>query len=85
MYRYILATERNIKIDDVIGIERLLAKMEYNALTENGRIASDYGVPFAIVEYFEHADDITKQSRFKQTFDSYERGVFNKIKMIINE
>lgn len=82
MYKYIKSKEDNKSFDDVIGIDRLLVKLEYNALTQNGRLASDYGVPYKVLEFYEKpsfASDIEKE------FDGYEVKVFKKIEKIINE
>jgi hypothetical protein len=56
-------------------------KLEYNAVTEEGRIASDYGVPANIVQYYEDAVNSTK---IKANFDTYETSIFNKIDGIIH-
>ncbi len=81
MYRFIQAQENAKEFEDVAGIDRLLVKLEYNALTENGRIASDYGVPSSIVEYYENAD---KSKDIKANFDNYEMKIFDRIETIIN-
>lgn len=77
MYKFYQSQRRNIEMRDVAGIDRLLMKLEYNALTENGRIASDYGVPGTIVSYYE------QDGRVRQDFDTYEQIIFNKIDGII--
>lgn len=81
MYRFIQAKENNKIFEEVTGIDRLLVKLEYNALTEYGRIASDYGVPSNILEYYENGD---KSSDIKANFDNYEMKMFQKIETIIN-
>ncbi|MBN1215183.1 MAG: DEAD/DEAH box helicase family protein, partial [Candidatus Lokiarchaeota archaeon] len=81
MYKFIKSKEINKDIDDVTGIDKLLLKLEYNALTEKGRIASDYGVPYNILEYYEN---INMSNEIKSDFDNYEKKVFNKIEDIIN-
>jgi hypothetical protein len=81
MYRFIQAQENSTAFEDVAGIDRLLVKLEYNALTENGRIASDYGVPSSVVEYYENAD---KSKVIKANFDNYEMKIFDRIETIIN-
>ena len=35
----------DLSFEDVTGIDKLLIKLEYNAFSEEARIASDYGVP----------------------------------------
>jgi replicative superfamily II helicase len=81
MYRFIQAQENKIAFEDTIGIDKLLVKLEYNALTEKGRIASDYGVPSSVVEYYENTD---KSKIIKSNFDSYELQIFDRIEKIIN-
>ncbi len=80
MYKYFISVNSLTKFEDVTGIDRLLLKFEYNALTDNGRIASDYGVPSSIVDYYEKPE---KQLEIKAGFDSYELMTFNKIDKII--
>lgn len=81
MYRFIQAQENAKTFEDVTGIDRLLVKLEYNAMTENGRIASDYGVPSSVLEYYENTD---KSKDIKTNFDNYEMKIFDKIERIIN-
>lgn len=78
MYRFYQSQNRNIALDDVAGIDSLLMKLEYNAVTEKGRIASDYGVPNSIVSYYE------QEGSGNSSFDAYEQVIFNKIENIIN-
>jgi hypothetical protein len=80
MYKFYLSRQRNIPFDEVVGIDRLLTKLEYNALTENGRIASDYGVPANIVAYYE---DTLNPNKIRAGFDNYESFIFDKIENII--
>lgn len=80
MYKFIQSQENNKAFKDTAGIDMLLAKLEYNALTEFGRIASDYGVPSNVIEYYENTD---KSNEIKNKFDSYELKLFNKIEEII--
>ncbi|MEN5195772.1 helicase-related protein [Sphingobacterium faecium] len=80
MYKLSQSEKTNQSFEEVGGIDRLLTKLEYNALTESGRIASDYGVPSAIVDYYEgqnNAEDI------KAKFDNYEKNIFEKVEKII--
>ncbi|RUA14718.1 MAG: hypothetical protein DSY83_08890 [Flavobacteriia bacterium] len=53
----------------------------HNALTENGRIASDYGVPSNVLEFYENTD---KAKDIKENFDNYEMKIFDRIETIIN-
>ena len=80
MYRFIQAQHNGKEFEDVAGIDRLLVKLEYNALTENGRIASDYGVPSNVLEFYENTD---KSKDIKANFDNYEMKIFDRISKII--
>lgn len=82
MYKFYISKSRQIPIEDVNGIDRLLTKLEYNALTENGRIASDYGVPSNIVDYYENID---KQDQIRARFDYYEKTIFEKVDAIVRK
>lgn len=80
MYKYYLSKQENKTFDQITGIDAILLKMEYNANTENGRLASDYGVPQKILEYYDSNNDVNK----KNAFDSYENRIFEKVERIIN-
>jgi hypothetical protein len=80
MYKLVQSQAAGNNYDDINGIERLLIKLEYNAVSEEGRIVSDYGVPNAIVEYYENPG---RASSIKATFDQYENSVFEKIQEIL--
>lgn len=82
MYKFQQSRARQIEMDQVTGIDRLLTKLEYNALTENGRIASDYGVPPNVVNYYEQTDN---QVQIRATFDTYEETIFEKIEHIVRK
>ncbi len=82
MYKFSISQKTSKDIDDIVGIDKLLMKLEYNALSESGRIASDYGVPSSIVEYYENDSNPTK---IKEEFDNYEKEIFDKINKIIKK
>ncbi len=65
---------------DISGIDRLLTKLEYNALTPSGRIASDYGVPSSIVDYYESS---VNAENIRAQFDSYEKSIFERVEKIV--
>ena len=81
MYKFIQSQENQKPLEEITGIDRLIVKLEYNALTEFGRIASDYGVPSNIVDYYENSE---QANDIKANFDSYELNIFNRIEKIIN-
>ena len=84
MYKYINAQASNCSVDDIPGIDRLLSKLEYNAFSEKGRIASDYGVPQNLLNYYECIDTNEKRANeLKNSFDEYEKDLYNKVEGII--
>lgn len=82
MYKLSQSQKTSQKFEEVSGLDRLLTKLEYNALTENGRIASDFGVPSSIVDYYESTDNA---ANIKSQFDSYEKNIFEKVEKIIRK
>lgn len=80
MYKLSQSQKTNQTFEEISGLDRLLTKLEYNALTENGRIASDFGVPSSIVDYYESSDNA---DGIKSQFDNYERTMFDKIERVI--
>lgn len=82
MYKLSQSLKTSQRFEEVSGIDRLLTKLEYNALTENGRIASDFGVPSSIVDYYESSDNA---ENIKSQFDSYEKNIFEKVEKIIRK
>lgn len=81
MYKYHLSTLNCTSIDEETGIDRLLIKLEYNAFTEKGRIASDYGAPQKIIEYYEKEEI----DSVKNSFDEFEKEKFEQISKILNK
>lgn len=80
MYKYYISTKLNNNIDENIGIDKLLIKLEYNATSEKGRLASDYGVPSSIVEYYDQGEN----QKLIEKFDEFESKKFNVIQSILN-
>lgn len=80
MYKFYLSKKENRPFNQITGIDAILLKMEYNANTERGRLASDYGVPQKVLEYYDSNNDMSK----KDAFDSYEKHIFEKVERIIN-
>ena len=78
LYRYYIATQRDIDIDQVLGLNILIQLLEYGSVVENAKKVNDYGVPFSIVRYYETGD-----SKVIGTFDAYEAKVFARIKGIL--
>ncbi|GAA4341175.1 hypothetical protein GCM10023149_53220 [Mucilaginibacter gynuensis] len=82
MYKLYQSKQQQVEMDQITGIDRLLTKLEYNALSENGRIASDYGVPSNVVEYYENLE---QGSQIRASFDNYENSIFDKIEKIVKK
>ena len=81
IYKYVESVKKRKEITDVSGIDLLLLKFEYNAVTDEGRIASDYGVPSKVLSYYENPDNKVK---IKEGFDDYENKIYKKINDVIN-
>lgn len=80
MYRYIRSMKNGLELDKVIGINKLLQILEYNALSDKARIVSDYGAPFNVIKSYEDNADNSKNN-----FDEYELYIKNKIDILLKE
>lgn len=56
LYRYELAKQCGQDIDTILGISGLIQRLEYGSIIEKAQKANDYGVPYAIVKYYETND-----------------------------
>lgn len=74
MYRYVRAIKNGLEQDNVIGINKLLQILEYNALSDKARLVSDYGAPFNVIKSYEENTD-----NVNNNFDDYEIYMKNKI------
>ena len=84
IYKYINSNANNCSMEDIPGIDRLLSKLEYNAFSEKGRLASDYGVSHNLLDYYESEENNpTKANEIKNLFDEYELNLYNKVENII--
>jgi len=81
MYKFLESQTNNKDFDEITGIDKLLVKLEYNATSENGKLASDYGVPNKIIEYYDNEES---REQIKADFDEYEINKFEQIENIIN-
>lgn len=79
LYRYCVAMERGVDIDQVLGLNVLIQLLEYGSVVEKAKKANDYGVPYSIVRYYE-----TEDPRVARAFDAYETKVFDKIKDVLS-
>lgn len=84
MYKFWISITYDINFEEVNGIDKLLIKLEYNAFSEEARIASDYGVPQRIIDYYDSNNIATSKEIFN-SFDNYEKSIYEKIKKIIEE
>lgn len=82
MYKYIESKKTTVPFEKISGIDKLLTKLEYNAVTTNGKHANDFGVPYKIVDYYESQE---RAAEIMGTFDAYENKVFKKVMPIIKE
>ena len=82
MYKYYLSKTTNTSFENVVGIDRILMKFEYNSYTHNGRIVSDFGVPQKIIDYYEAIEE-SKKKQLHNSFDNFERKVFNDVQKIV--
>lgn len=84
MYKYYISKLERKTVEETSGIDILLIKLEYNAFSEEAKIASDYGVPNKIVAYYD-AKTSEQARTIQNSFDSYERNIFEKVKKIIEK
>lgn len=84
LYKYVRSQKEGK--EDIIGIDKLLSKLEHNAFTKSGKLASDYGVPYRIVKYYDSLESNSNEAKIIQSkFDSYELVAFEKFKKILDE
>ena len=84
LYKYIRSKKENK--EDVPGIDKLLSKLEHNAFTKLGKLASDYGVPYQIVNYYDTLEINPQIARqIKEKFDGYEKKAFEIFEKILDK
>lgn len=83
IYKYHISQLHELEIEDITGLDKLIAKLEYNAFSKQARAASDYGATNNIIEFFEENSD-DKKNKIMKNFDSYETKLFKKIKNIMD-
>ena len=81
MYKYHLTKTENKKFDEVTGFDKLLMKLEYNAFSDQAKIASDFGVPQKIIDFYD-SNSPMKKDRIYKSFDDYEAYIYEKTKKI---
>lgn len=81
-YKYALAQERNVETREIVGIDSLLMRMEYNTDTPYGRKASDAGAPFAVIDYFDKLYSHQNDAGY-ELLDEYEKQNVRRIRNIV--
>ncbi|WP_345329630.1 hypothetical protein [Mucilaginibacter defluvii] len=81
MYKYFISQIESKAFEDVQGLDRLLTKLEYNAFSDQAKVASDYGVPQRIIDYYDASSDSNK-IRIRDSFDAFENHIFNVTKKL---
>lgn len=79
VYRHMEAVRNGCTADEVVGLSILLQLLEFNSKTSDGKVISDYGVPFNVLHYID-----THNSYLKGKMDSYEIGMLKKIKELFD-
>ena len=83
MYKYIKSIDENKLFDEVVGIDKLLVKLEYNAFTKNGRIASDYGSSTKSFKTILRIQNY--QKTLKIVLDEYEKKSLDNLEKILED
>lgn len=76
IYKHIISERTQEPFENVSGIDRLIFKLEYNASSPEGLVASDYGASQNIIRYFDKEISETQ-------LDEYEKALLAKIKPLI--
>lgn len=84
MYKFWVSVNNNLEFEEVSGIDKLLIKLEYNAFSQEARTASDYGVPQKIIDYYD-SKTVAESNKILNSFDNYEKQIYQRIKRIIEE
>lgn len=82
MYKFHKSQRVQKAFDEVVGIDAFLLKLEYNSSTREGRLASDYGVPQKVVEYYDAGGKLDAL-RIQRAFDDFEKSEYEKVKKVI--
>ena len=83
MYKFYISQHEKLEFEEVSGIDILLTKLEYNAFSDKAKIASDYGVPQNIVNFYD-AKTKDEAIKIKNNLDPYEKIIFEKISTLID-
>jgi hypothetical protein len=80
IYKFHLSNIEKTVIENISWFDALLLKLEYNALTFEWKIASDYWVTSNILKYFESEND---KQVIRSNFDEFEVDIFSKLSKVI--
>lgn len=83
MYKLERSQALNRNFEDILGIDRLLTKLEYNAFNNEARIVSDYGAPYNVVKYFD--SEASERSKIALEMDKYEKNILAKMELILKK
>lgn len=81
-YKHVIAERTNLPVDAVSGLDALLMRMEYNALTLMGRKASDAGATFKVIDYYDKLSKNPTTTAFND-LDDFEKSNANRIREIV--
>lgn len=84
MYKFFISQNEKKSFEDASGIDILLTKLEYNAFSEKAKIVSDYGVPNKIIAFYD-AKTSEQAKSISNSFDNYEKKIFEKVNKIIEQ
>lgn len=86
IYKVVQLERTSVAIDDIRGIDSLLAKFEFNATTMRGRMVSDLGAPQRVIEFFDLLASSKRMAQRKYSeMDTYEKSLTRTIANIIIE
>lgn len=80
MYKFEASQATGVDFNEIHGIDRLLSKLEYNALSPEARIASDYGSTDRVIKYF----DTVTEDRKNIVLDKFEISLLSQIEKLLN-
>lgn len=84
IYKIILVENTGFEYEKIQGIDALLAKFEYNAMTLQGRMVSDLGAPQRVVDYYDLLTRTkTGAQRKLSEMDAFEKALTKSISHII--
>lgn len=87
LYKNFKASSEQKKVDDVIGIDSILLKLEFGADTKLGSRVSDIGASFNVVKYYDltekSLDSAAVVSEYYKSLDDYEKSNIDRINRML--